>query len=73
MANPYREKASASSKGKYQGIETQSAYDRAIRIAGAVDRATMPPIPEQGVPQFEIDRSATAPEYGSVRIPEDQD
>ncbi len=72
MANPYRDKATASSKGKY-GVETVNAYERAIRIAGAVDRATMPPIPEQGVPQFEIDRSATAPEYGSVRIPEDQD
>lgn len=77
MVHPYRTQVIAAARSKQNliapGTENLNAYEKAIKRAGVDGTPTMPPIPEQGVPQFEIDRPANAPEYGSVRVPQDQD
>ncbi len=68
MANPYKDQAQSSVNAKIKsmtGSEAQDRYDMALKRAGITGTATIPNPPEQSVAQFEIDRPANAPEYGS--------
>lgn len=77
MAHPFKSDSILSAENKHRGIvghtkKMEHAYKRAGRLSG-VQPSKMEPVPEQGVPQFEQDRSQRDVPYGSIHRLDNKD
>lgn len=75
--HPMKEASILSAENKHRSVVGQTdkmegPYKKALRISGTQPQ-TMEPVPEQGVPQFENDRSPRDVAYGSISAPVSED